>query len=148
MTDKPKHAVVRNADIADSATIYDHVNLYGCEIGPGSKVDAFVYIEEDVVIGNDCTVRPFTFIPTGVIVGDRVFIGPNVTFTNDRYPSVSEEWTLEETVVEESVGIGAGATILPGVTIKKGATIGSGAVVTDDVPPDTTVVGNPAKPVE
>lgn len=148
MTDGPEHAVVEEADIADSANVYDHVNLYGCEIGAGSKIDAFVYIEEDVVIGQDCTVRPFSFIPTGVVIGDGVFVGPNVTFTNDRHPSVSGDWTLEETIVEDRVGIGAGATILPGVTIHRDAIVGSGAVVTDDVPPDTTVVGNPARAIE
>lgn len=148
MTDGPNHAVIRDADIASSATIYDHVNLFGCEIGAGSKIDAFVYIEEDVVIGQDCTVRPFTFIPTGVVIGDGVFVGPNVTFTNDKYPSVSGEWTLEKTVIEDNVGIGAGATILPGVTIGEGAIIGAGSVVVNNVPPNTTVAGNPASSID
>lgn len=148
MTNDSKFAVVSDADIAESATIYDHVNLYGCEIGAGTKVDAFVYIEENVVIGENCTIRPFVFIPTGVRIEDGVFVGPSVTFTNDRYPSVSGDWTLEETCIEEGVGIGAGATILPGVTIGQDAIVGAGAVVTDDVPPNTTVAGNPARVVE
>lgn len=141
----PRYAVTSDVTVGEGTTIYDHVNLYGCSVGDGTKVDAFVYVEEDVTIGDDCTIRPFTFIPTGVTIGDRVFIAPNVTFTNDRRPSATGEWELEETVVEDGAGIGAGAVICPGVTIGEGSLVGAGAVVTDDVPPETTVVGNPAR---
>lgn len=139
--------MIEDADIDDSAEIYDQVNLYGCEIGANTKVDSFVYIEGDVKVGTDCTIRPFVFIPTGVRIGDRVFLAPAVTFTNDLYPSVHGEWEQLDTVVEDDVAIGAGATILPGVTIESGAIVGAGAVVASDVPADTTVVGNPARPV-
>lgn len=145
MTEDPQHAVVADVDAHESTKIHDHVNLYDCEIGPETKIDAFVYIEEDVVIGAKCTIRPFVFLPTGVEIGDEVFIGPGVQFTNDRYPSTSGNWKLEETVVKDHVGIGAGVTILPGVTIGENAIIGSGTVVTDDVPPGTTIIGNPPR---
>lgn len=148
MSERSRFSVVEDADIDDSATVYDHVNLYECQVGAGTKIDAFVYLEEDVVVGRDCTLRPFVFVPTGVRIGDGVFVGPNVTFTNDRYPSVSGEWTLEETIVEDGVGIGAGATILPGITIGENAIVGAGSVVTDDVSPDSTVVGNPAREID
>lgn len=142
------YAIVTDAEIGEGSQIYDQVNLYGCTIGRDTKVDAFVYIEEDVVIGNNCTVRPFTFIPGGVTIGNRVFIGPGVIFTNDMYPSVDGEWQREETVVEDDVSIGARAVILPGVAIGSGATIGAGAVVTEDIPPRSVVAGNPATELE
>lgn len=143
----PEYAVVQNVDLQGDVDIYDQVNLYGCEIGSGTKIDAFVYIEEDVIIGENCTVRPFTFIPTGVTLGDRVFVGPQVTFSNDNRPSVDGDWKLLETIVHDQVAIGAGATIGPGVEIGDKAIVGAGAVVIDDVPPETTVVGNPAEPI-
>lgn len=142
-----KYAITDGAKIHESANVYDHVNLYKCEIGAETKVDAFVYIEEDVTIGNNCTIRPFVFIPTGVNIEDDVFIGPSVTFTNDRYPQTTGDWKLERTTVEQGASIGAGATILPGVKISENAIIAAGAVVTDDIAPGTTVAGNPASPL-
>lgn len=144
----PQHAVITDVSLPADADIYDQVNLYGCEIGNGTKIDSFVYIEEDVTVGRNCTIRPFTFIPTGVTLEDEVFVGPNVTFTNDMHPSVDGEWELLETIVREGVAIGAGVTVGPGIEIGAGALVGAGAVVLDDVPPETTVVGNPAEPVK
>lgn len=125
---------ITDCDIDSTSIIYDQVNLYRCKIGRNTKIDAFVYIEEGVVIGDNCKIRPFVFIPTGVVIGNSVFIGPNVTFTNDRYPDIGKDWTLEKTVVQDNVSIGAGSVILPGVRIGKHALIGSGSVVTLDVP--------------
>ena len=85
------------------------------------------------------------FIPEGVVLGNGVFIGPHVCFTNDKHTKATGEWELLETVVEDGANIGAGAVILPGIIIGKGATVGAGAVVTKDVPAGCTVVGNPAK---
>ena len=144
----PKYSIVEEVDVGKNSEVYDQVNLYKCDIGESTKIDAFVYIEEDVVIGSNCKIRPFVFIPTGVIIGDNVFVGPHVTFTNDMYPSVASEWELQQTIVKDQVGIGADATILPGIRIGEGATIGAGAVVTDDVDPGSIVVGNPAEPIE
>jgi acetyltransferase-like isoleucine patch superfamily enzyme len=147
MSENPEFAVLSDVDSGRDVSIYDQVNLYGCELGDGVKIDAFVYIEADVVVGDGTTIRPFSFIPTGVSLGEEVFVGPGVTFTNDRYPSVDGEWELLETDVGDRVAVGAGATIGPGVTIGEEATVGAGAVVLDDVPAGTTVVGNPARPL-
>jgi UDP-2-acetamido-3-amino-2,3-dideoxy-glucuronate N-acetyltransferase len=112
------------------------------EIPKTATVHAFVWIGKNVYIGEGCRIQAFAFIPEGVTLGDNVFIGPHVTFTNDKHPP-SVDWS--ETVVEDEVSIGAGAVILPGITIQAGATIGAGAVVTKDVPAGWTVKGNPAR---
>lgn len=141
---KPKYSIIKDALIGQNSRIYDHVNLYKCKIGKDSKVDAFVYIEEGVIIGNRVKIRAFTFIPTGVVIEDDVFIGPSVIFTNDKYPRVGAEWKLLRTIVKKGASIGAGSVILP-VTIGKNALVGAGSVVTKDVPDNVLVQGNPAK---
>jgi acetyltransferase-like isoleucine patch superfamily enzyme len=137
--------VILGRDVA----IFEFVNLYGCEIGDESRVGAFVEIQGDVVIGKRVRVQSHTFICSGVRIGDDVFVGHNVTFINDRHPSVegarTGAWTLEPTVVESHASIGSGAVILCGLTIGEGARIGAGAVVTHDVPPGAVVAGVPAK---
>jgi acetyltransferase-like isoleucine patch superfamily enzyme len=139
-----KYSVIKDAEIGQGSVVHDQVNLYGCKIGKNCKIDAFVYIEEGVVIGDNCKIRPFVFIPTGVTIESDVFIGPNVTFTNDLYPKVKGEWTLVKTQVKSGASLGANSVILPGLVIGKQAIIGAGAVVTKDVPDKAIVAGNPA----
>ena len=142
---KPRYSVIKGADIGEGCKIYDHVNLFKCKIGKNTKVDAYVYIEQNVVIGQNCKIRPFVFIPTGVIIEDDVFIAPNVTFTNDKYPRAHGEWKLLPTRVKRGASIGANAVILPGVTIGRHAMVGAGSVVIRDIPDYAVVAGNPAK---
>jgi UDP-2-acetamido-3-amino-2,3-dideoxy-glucuronate N-acetyltransferase len=139
-----KYSVIKDAEIGQGSVVHDQVNLYGCKIGKNCKIDAFVYIEEGVVIGDNCKIRPFVFIPTGVTIESDVFIGPNVTFTNDLYPKVKGEWTLVKTQVKSGASLGANSVILPGLVIGKQALVGAGAVVTKDVPDKAIVAGNPA----
>ena len=129
------------------------VNLYGCTIGSGTKIGAFVEIKPGVKVGKNCKIEPFVFIPEGIILEDGVFVGPRVTFTNDKYPRATNpdgtiktacDWQAHPTRVKKGASIGAGAVILPGVSIGKYAMIGAGAVVTKNVPDGATVVGNPA----
>lgn len=141
---KSKFSIVKDIDLGTDTRIYDQVNLYKCQIGENSKVDAFVYIEEGVIIGNRVKIRPFTFIPTGVIIEDDVFIGPHVTFTNDKYPRAKGEWRLLKTVIKRGSSIGAGSVVLP-VTIGTNSLIGAGSVVTTDIPDNVLAYGNPAK---
>jgi UDP-2-acetamido-3-amino-2,3-dideoxy-glucuronate N-acetyltransferase len=140
-----KFSRIKGAKIGESTVVYDQVNLDKCQIGKNCKIDAFVYIEGDVTIGDNCKIRPFVFIPNGVTIEDNVFIAPGVTFTNDKYPRVSGQWKLVPIRVKEGASIGAGAVILPGVTIGKKAIIGAGAVVTENVPDNAIVTGNPAR---
>lgn len=141
----PRYAVIKRAKIGEGTRVHDQVNLYGCEIGNNSKIDAFVYIESGVKIGNNVKIRPFVFIPEGVEIEDEVFIGPGVIFTNDKYPRVKGKWRLLKTLVKRRASIGAGAVILPGITIGENAIVAAGSVVTKDVPPNAIVAGNPAR---
>jgi hypothetical protein len=103
-------------------------------------------IENDVVLGNDCVVKSGVQLWDGVVLEDSVFIGPNVSFSNDVFPRAKKkpEYWLK-TVVEAGASIGANATVLPGVRIGAGAMVGAGSVVTCDVPPGEVWFGNPAR---
>ncbi len=147
MRTNSRYSVIKKSKIGKDSRVYDQVNLYGCTIGKNTKIDAYVYIEEGVTIGDKCKIRPFVFIPTGVAIEDGVFIGPNVTFTNDKYPRSSGDWSLLKTRIKRFASIGAGCTINPGVTIGENALIGSGSVVTRDIPSNAVAIGNPARVV-
>ena len=123
---------------------FAHV-LPGAKIGSGCNICDHVFIENDVIVGDDVTVKCGVQLWDGLRIGDRVFIGPNATFTNDRFPR-SKQYPDQflGTVLEDGVSIGANATILPGLRIGAGAMVGAGAVVTRDVPANAVVVGNPA----
>lgn len=124
------------------------VILPGAEIGSDCNICAHVLIEGDVVIGDRVTVKSGVQLWNGLRVGNDVFIGPNVTFTNDRYPR-SKDYTAGFciTVIEDGASIGAGAVILPGVRVGSRAMVAAGAVVTRDVAPLSLVIGNPARHV-
>jgi acetyltransferase-like isoleucine patch superfamily enzyme len=124
---------------------FAHV-LPGARIGADCNICDGVFIENDVVVGNNVTVKCGVQLWDGVTLEDDVFVGPNATFTNDIRPrsKVYPEAFLR-TTVEQGASIGANATILPGLRIGRNAMIGAGAVVTRSVPPNAIVVGNPAK---
>ena len=117
-------------------------NIGECVIGNNCTIHSHVWIADRVKIGDRCKIQAFAFIPEGVHIGDDVFIGPRVTFTNDKNPP-SAQWA--DTIVEDGVSIGAGSVILPGITLGKGCKIGAGSVVTKNVPPNTLVCGVPAR---
>ena len=130
------------------------INLYGCEIGDGSKVGAFVEIQKNAKVGKNCKISSHTFICEGVTIEDDVFVGHGVVFINDSYPRATTgdgtlqteaDWKVETTLVKKGASIGSGSTILSKVVIGENALIGAGSVVTRDVPPRAVVVGNPAK---
>lgn len=123
----------------------DLVNMYGCKIGNNTRIGAFCEIRKEVIIGNNCRLQAFIFIPEGIEIGNDVFVGPHVCFTNDKYPKCGVKWHRLHTVVQDGASIGANATICPGIIIGEQSRVGAGAVVTKDVLPYTTVVGNPAK---
>ena len=114
------------------------------EIGQNCVIHSHVWLGEGVIIGDDVKIQAFSYIPSGVIIGNNVFIGPRVTFTNDKYPpSGKANW--EPTIVENDVSIGASVTILPGLTIGEGARIGAGSLVAKSIAPGKLAYGVPAR---
>ena len=105
-----------------------------------------VFIGSKAVIGEGCSIQQYAYIPDGVTIGNNVFIGPHVVFTNDKYAPSKGAWRSEPgIVVGDSASIGANSTILPGITIGAWAVVGAGSVVTKNVRSGATVYGNPAK---
>lgn len=141
-------AIVENGAIIGAKTriwAFAHV-LPGATIGENCNICDHTFIENEVVIGNNVTIKCGVYLWNGTLLENFVFIGPNVTFTNDKYPrskQYPEVWG--KILIEEGASIGANATILPGVCIGKNAMVGAGAVVTNNVPANAKVVGNPAK---
>ena len=124
----------------------DQVNIYGATIGNDCKIGAFVEIGAGVIIGNRCKIQTGAFIPPGIRIGDDCFIGPHAVFPNCRRPNHrAPMFEPVCTFVGDQVRIGANATILPGLTLCKGCFVGAGAVVTRNVGPHKTVIGNPAR---
>lgn len=121
------------------------VVLENAVIGENCNICAHVFLENDVVVGDNVTIKNGVQLWDGITVENNVFIGPNVTFTNDLYPR-SKQYPDEylRTFICEGASIGANATILPGIRVGKNAMVGAGSVVTHDVPPNAIVVGNPA----
>jgi len=139
--------------ICDSKNIGKDTRIYafahvleGARIGRDCNVCDHVFIENDVVIGDRVTIKCGVQIWDALTIEDDVFIGPNVTFTNDPKPrSKQYPEAFAKTVICERASIGANATILPGITIGRNSMIGAGSVVTRSVPPNAIVYGNPAR---
>ncbi len=153
MSDGRLQRIAPDVKLGQNVTIYDFVNLYGCEIGDDSKIGTFVEIQKGARIGRHCKISSHSFICEGVTIEDNVFVGHHVVFINDRYPRATvqdgrmqteDDWQVISTCVRQGASIGSGAIILCGVTIGEGAIIGAGSVVTRDVHPRTIVAGNPA----
>jgi acetyltransferase-like isoleucine patch superfamily enzyme/dTDP-4-dehydrorhamnose 3,5-epimerase-like enzyme len=124
---------------------FSHI-LSGARIGRDCNICDGVFIENDVAVGDRVTVKCGVQLWDGVVVEDDVFIGPNATFTNDPFPrSKMRPQTFLRTVLRRGASIGANATILPGLEIGPGAMVSAGAVVTQNVPANAIVVGNPAR---
>jgi acetyltransferase-like isoleucine patch superfamily enzyme len=137
----------QNTSIPDSTNIWQYtVVLKGSQIGENCNICSHCFIENDVRIGKNVTIKCGVQIWDGIELEDNVMIGSNVTFTNDMYPrSKNKGWTLLKTKVCRGATIGAGAVILPGLTIGEGAFIAAGSVVTKDVPAGELWMGNPAR---
>lgn len=140
-------ADVQSKNIGEETKIWQFcVVLPNAIIGNNCNINALVLIENDVIIGDNVTVKSGVQIWDGTRIENNVFIGPNATFTNDLLPR-SKEYpeSFSGITLKNGASIGANATILPGVTIGERAMVGAGAVVTKDVPDYAIVVGNPAK---
>jgi acetyltransferase-like isoleucine patch superfamily enzyme len=154
MSDRLCQRIAPDVKLGRNVTIYDFVNLYGCEIDDDTKIGTFVEIQKGARLGKNCKISSHSFICEGVTIEDDVFVGHHVVFINDRYPratthdgrmQTAEDWQVIPTYVRQGASIGSGAVILCGVTIGAGAIVGAGSVVTRDVRPGTIVAGNPAR---
>jgi acetyltransferase-like isoleucine patch superfamily enzyme len=147
-------SIAPDVKLGKGVTLSKFINLYGCAVGDNTKIGAFVEIQKNATIGNNCKISSHTFICEGVTIEDNVFVGHGVTFINDSYPRATtpsgqlqseKDWKVEPTLVKRGASIGSGATVLANVTIGENALIGAGSVVTRDVPANAIVAGNAAR---
>jgi UDP-2-acetamido-3-amino-2,3-dideoxy-glucuronate N-acetyltransferase len=141
-------AEVQTSSIGDETRVWQYtIILENAVIGKNCNINAHYFIENDVVIGNNVTIKCGVQIWDGITIENNVQIGPNATFTNDKYPRAKNlNFELRKTVIKQFASIGANATILCGITIGERAMVGAGSVVTKDVPNGELWYGNPAKP--
>ena len=127
----------------DTRTGHNFLIRENTVIGNGCLIGTNVVIDNDCVIGDNCSFQTGGYVPTGSRIGNRVFLGPNASLTNDKTP-LRTEYNLEAITLEDDVTVGSNATLMPGITVGEGAFIAGGAVVTKDVPAWTLAKGNPA----
>ncbi len=145
----------QSANISDNVSIGENTKVWinvqireQASIGANSIISKDVYIDHGVKIGDRCKVQNSVSVYAGVTIKDDVFVGPNVSFTNDKIPrAFNQDWKITPTLVENGVSIGANATIVCGVTLGEYCMVAAGSVVTKDVPPFALVMGNPARVV-
>ena len=149
-----RRLIAPDVKLGKNVKICDFVNLYGCEIGDNSKIGTFVEIQKGSKVGRNCKISSHSFICEGVTICDNVFIGHNVTFINDPYPRATrkdgelqteDDWVCVPTEVRDGASIGSSATLLCGISVGENSIVGAGSVVTEDVPANMIVAGNPAR---
>jgi UDP-2-acetamido-3-amino-2,3-dideoxy-glucuronate N-acetyltransferase len=139
-------AEVQTKHIGDETSVWQHsIILPGARIGNHCNINAFCFIENDVIVGDYVTVKCGVFLWDGITIENNVHLGPNVTFTNDLYPRSRHKFDIAKTVVKQGASLGANATIIAGITIGEFALIGAGSVVTKNIPNNTLWTGNPAR---
>jgi acetyltransferase-like isoleucine patch superfamily enzyme len=149
------YRLLSDVSFGRNVVVYSFTNLYGCEVGDNTRIGPFVEIQQGARIGANCKIQSHAFICTGVEIQDEVFVSHGVMFINDKFPRATVEgrlqcegeWELLPTIVERGAALGSGAVISGGIRIGRDALVGAGAVVTHDVEPGATVVGNPARPL-
>lgn len=161
MTDRYYHpaALVETDDVGLGTRVWAFAHVMrGARVGTCCNIGDHAFLEAGAAIGNNVTLKNNVCIWAGITLEDDVFVGPNATFTNDRYPrsprmpqvkaryEAPERW-LSPTVVERGVSIGANATLVPGIRIGRYSMIAAGSIVTADVPPFSLMVGTPARVV-
>ncbi|MFV8270536.1 acyltransferase [Flavobacterium sp. GT2N3] len=134
------------AEIPESTNVWQFVVvLEDAVIGEFCNICSHCFIENDVKIGNNVTVKCGVYLWDGITIEDNVQIGPNVTFTNDKYPRAKQAFELQRTTIKSGASIGAASTILGGITIGENAMVGAGSLVTKNIPADELWYGSPAK---
>lgn len=139
--------IAKNVEISEGTKIWMNSQLReNVKIGKNCIISKDVYIDLDVKVGDGCKIQNGVYVYKGVEIEQDVFLGPNVTFTNDKLPrAFINTWEVTKTKLRRGVSIGANATIICGITLGEYCMVGAGSVVTKNVPPFSLVVGNPAK---
>jgi acetyltransferase-like isoleucine patch superfamily enzyme len=133
----------KNVRFGQDVVIWNYVVVGDdVKIGAHTRIGSFCDLGKDVQIGSHCVIQAHVTISNGCVLGNRVFIGPNSSVLNDKFP---ESNCLTPAVVEDDAVIGGCATVLPNVTVGKGSVVAAGCVVTKDVPPSSVVKGVPAE---
>jgi acetyltransferase-like isoleucine patch superfamily enzyme len=139
-------ADVKTVNIGEGTTIWQFaVVLPGAAIGKNCNINCHTFIENDVVIGDNVTVKSGVYIWDGISIEEDVFIGPSVVFTNDLRPRSKKRIKYKKTIIKKGASIGANTSILGGTTIGKYALVGMGALVIKDIPDYALVYGQPAE---
>ena len=147
-------SIAPDVQLGKDVKLSKFINLYGCQVGDHTKIGAFVEIQKNARIGQNCKISSHSFVCEGVTIEDNVFVGHGVTFINDAYPRATtpegelqteKDWKVEPTLVKRGASIGSGVTILSNLVIGENALVGAGSVVTHDVPDNAIVAGNPAR---
>ena len=145
---KAETAIVNNTSIGNGSKIWHYANVYGCTMGENCTIGTYTEIQNDVHIGNNVTISSHSFICSLVTIEDDVFVGHSVMTINDLYPpsykrtGSKDYW--QKTLIKKGAIIGSNTTLLP-VTIGRNVEVGAGSVVTEDVPDNCIVIGNPAR---
>lgn len=134
-----------NVQIGANCAIWNYVVIGdNTRIGDNTIIGSFVDLGKEVSLGKNCNIQAHVTISNGCVLGDNVFIAPNSSLLNDKYPKST---FMTPPIVKDGAAIGGGVTILPNVTVGEKAVVGGGSVVTKDVPPRTVVAGCPARKV-
>ena len=141
----PINFIGKNVKLGTNVKIWNFAYVGdNTEIGDNVSIGSLAHVDYGVKIGNDVRIEGLVYIAPLSVIGNGVFIGPNAVLTNDPYPPSSR---MTGVIVEEFAALGGGSVIKAGVKIGRKAVVGMGSVVIRDVPPETVVAGNPAKPI-
>jgi UDP-2-acetamido-3-amino-2,3-dideoxy-glucuronate N-acetyltransferase len=138
-------AEVHSKTIGDETIIWQFtIVLTNAKIGNWCNINAYCFIENEVIVGDNVTIKCGVYLWDGITIEDNVQIGPNVTFINDRYPRAKHKFSVLNTTIRQGASIGGNSTIMGGIEIGQYAMVGAGSVVTKNIPPHTLWFGNPA----
>ncbi len=140
-------AEVQSTNVGKTTYVWQHsVILSKARIGENCNINAFCFIENDVVLGDNVTIKCGVYLWDGIDIEDDVFVGPHVTFTNDKYPRSKQYPTqFDKTIIRRGASLGAACVILGGVEVGENAMIGAGSIVTKNIPAGELWLGNPAR---
>ena len=153
----PKALVDDPSAIGSSTNIWAFAHVMaGARVGNHCNIGDHAFVETGAVIGDNVTLKNYVSVWEGVTLEDDVFVGPSVSFSNDRFPRSPRATTagqryfeksnwLETTLVHRGCSIGVAATVCPGVKLGRYSMVGAGSVVTKDVGPYSLVIGSPAR---